>query len=276
MIRPLGRLKMIDGYSLQMVGYFSNTTLPLRIGEVIRGVLLSRRIGASKSAALATVVLERSLDFVSLSILIAILGFVYSFPPEIKRAAVILSVFVLGMVLVMLIMTFAEGPMISKIRRIIGTVPGGIGDRLIGIIEHFTSGFEVLKSGRRYPVIIMETIIIWLLYAGQELLVLYAFRFHIDYPLIAASPILVAFIILAVNAVGLSIPSAPGGVGTFHAACIFSLALFGVGVNEAAGFALVIHAASVIFFISGGIPFMWREGLRLGELRQLKENSEAG
>jgi len=61
-------------------------------------------------------------------------------------------------------------------------------------------------------------------------------------------------------------------VGTFHGAVILALALYGIGANEAAGFALVLHLVSMVYYIFGGIPFMGREGLKLGQLQQLNSN----
>jgi uncharacterized membrane protein YbhN (UPF0104 family) len=90
------------------------------------------------------------------------------------------------------------------------------------------------------------------------------------YPLIGSAPILASFVILAMNSIGVSVPSAPAGVGTFHAVLIFGLSLFDVPASEAAGFAVVIHAVTVAFYIVFGLPMMWREGLHLSELKSIK------
>ena len=101
-----------------------------------------------------------------------------------------------------------------------------------------------------------------------------AFRFHLDYSLISINPVLATFVVLAITAVGLSVPSAPGGIGTFHAACVFGLALFSVDPDAAAGFALLIHAISIVFYLLGGFPCMWFEGLHWAQLRDIGNNGE--
>jgi len=273
LIKPIGKLNLYDSYSIQMVSYFTNSILPIRIGEIVKGVLLSRRINISKSTALATVVLERLIDIISLLILVVLLGFLYSFPAEIKQGIIILSAGVSIAVIIILYFTFAKNPFDSVIGSIFRSFPGGFGNRLIGIIQRFTRGFKALKSLKDYLLVIIETASLWILYGLQYLLIIYAFHFNINYPLIAASPLLISFILLVLNAAGLAIPSAPAGVGTYHAVCIFSLALFGVVADAAAGFALVMHGVTIVFYIFGGIPFMIREGLKIGHLRQMRLNN---
>ncbi|MDP8239753.1 MAG: lysylphosphatidylglycerol synthase transmembrane domain-containing protein [Candidatus Hatepunaea meridiana] len=273
LIKPIGKLKIYDSYSIQMVSYFTSATMPLRIGEVVKGVLLSRQIQTSKSTALATVVLERLIDIICMMILVVLVGFLYSFPTEIKNGIIFLNISIGIGVLVLFYFTLAKDPFDNVIGNFLRIIPGGLGSKLIGIIIRFTRGFAALKSRKDYLFVIIESISLWILYGLQHLLIIYAFHFHIDYSFIAASPLLVSFILLAINSAGLSIPSAPGGVGTFHAVCIFSLALFGVGADPAAGFALVIHATTYLFYIFCGIPFMIREGLKIGHLRQMRLNN---
>ena len=46
------------------MGWTFNTLLPGRLGEIARAVLLGRRVGISKTAAFATIVLERLFDLI--------------------------------------------------------------------------------------------------------------------------------------------------------------------------------------------------------------------
>ena len=274
MVEPVGRLRLFDSYSLQMVGYLANAILPLRMGEVIRGILLGRRIGVSKSSALATVVLERVIDVLSLLAVTATVGFIYPFPSVIKKGVFVLG---LGSVVVMfaiVYLAFAKDPLDGFIGRVLNLFPRKAAERLRGIAEKFIVGFGLLKAGRHYGVVIIESLGLWLLYALQVYFILLAFDFPRSYELIAVSPFLACFVILVLSAIGLSLPSAPGGVGTFHLANIFSLSLFGVPQSPAAGFALVIHAVTILFYLLAGIPFMLREGIGWRDLKQLERNSQ--
>ncbi|MCF7811299.1 flippase-like domain-containing protein [bacterium] len=273
-VKPLGRLSFLNSFSIQMVSYMANSVLPLRIGEIAKGVLLGRRLKIPASTGFGTVVLERAFDSLFLALMIIIIGLIYQFPQEIKSPAQILSLVIfLGMValIYLALATESDGGIVGKLIRMI---PGKPGDQVYKIAISFTTGFAGIKSPAGYMAISIESILLWILYAAQVLAMMMAFRFHIDYPQIAASPVLVTFLLLVVTAVGLSVPSAPGGIGTFHATCVFGLSLFGVNADAAAGFALLIHAISIIYYIFGGIPFMWREGLHWSQLRKMKVDDE--
>ncbi len=127
----------------------------------------------------------------------------------------------------------------------------------------------MIQSVKRYPTVMLETVVLWILYALQEYVVLIAFDILAKFPLLGESPIMATFIILAVTAAILSIPSAPGGIGTFHAAVIFSLALFEVGVDTAAGYAFILHTITIGFYLLAGVVVLWFEGMKFGELKNM-------
>jgi uncharacterized membrane protein YbhN (UPF0104 family) len=141
--------------------------------------------------------------------------------------------------------------------------------------DNFLAGFALLKNSKHYFLVLLETVILWLLYAGQLYLVLLAFHFDTEFPLIAVSPILAVFFMLIIDTIGISVPSAPGSVGTFHAMVVFGLSLFEVPPDAAVGFAIVQHAVYVIYYLIAGLPFLWREGLHFSQLGSLPIQSNS-
>ena len=53
-------------YQAELIGYFGNNILPLRLGELMRAYLIGREWDLSKKYVFGTIVLERILDFLSL------------------------------------------------------------------------------------------------------------------------------------------------------------------------------------------------------------------
>ena len=53
-------------YRAEMIGYFGNNVLPLRLGELMRAYLIGREWHLSKNYVFGTVVLERLLDTLTL------------------------------------------------------------------------------------------------------------------------------------------------------------------------------------------------------------------
>ena len=68
---------------------------------------------------------------------------------------------------------------------------------------------------------------------------------------------------------GVSIPSAPGYIGTFHWACAAGLAFFGIEPNLAKTFSIILWLAYFIPITLLGIILLWQEGL---SLRSIQDN----
>lgn len=274
MVGAVGKLPVGESFSLQMLGYLANSILPLRMGELIRAVLLSQRISISTSSAIATVILERVVDMVSLLGVVILGVWLFPFPKAVADYALLFGMFSGLCLLSIVYFAISRDPFGGWIGRIIGT--GKIGRVIRKQGEAFASGFKLLEASHHYVIIALESAVLWAMYGLQVLLTLYAFHFTRDYAAIAAAPLVASLVILIFDAVGVSIPSAPGSVGTFHAITIFALSLFSVPADPAAGFALVLHAITIVYYLAGGLPFLWKEGVRLGELKNLKVNGNGG
>ena len=82
-------------------------------------------------------------------------------------------------------------------------------------------------------------------------------------------PFLGSFLVLALLAAGVSLPT-PGGVGGFHYTYLLALTqFFGAPEEASAAAALVLHAVSFVPVTILGLIFMWQDGLSLGGLKGL-------
>jgi len=64
---------------------------------------------------------------------------------------------------------------------------------------------------------------------------------------------------------GISIPSAPGYIGVWHAAAVLALSMFGVSQATALGYAILYHASQFLPITLCGWLFLVREHMSLGE-----------
>jgi hypothetical protein len=71
--------------------------------------------------------------------------------------------------------------------------------------------------------------------------------------------------VLTVVGFGISIPSAPGYIGVWHAAAVLALSIFGVSQATAVGYALLYHASQFVPITLAGWLFLLREHMTLGE-----------
>jgi uncharacterized protein (TIRG00374 family) len=139
-------------------------------------------------------------------------------------------------------------------------LPHGLANKISKTIESFVTGLDILQRTRDILVIIGYSLFLWV-----SLCLSYYFlfmAFHLDLPVLAA------FFLLVVVALGVSIPSAPGYIGTFHWACAAALIFLGIEVNLAKSFSLLLWFAGFIPTVLLGLFSLWKEGM---SLRQLKE-----
>ncbi|MGH2615532.1 MAG: lysylphosphatidylglycerol synthase transmembrane domain-containing protein, partial [Thermomicrobiales bacterium] len=71
LLRPVHDIPTREVFPVMIVGYAANNVLPLRMGELVRAWVLEQRYGVRKSAALATIAVERLCDGVTMLLFVA-------------------------------------------------------------------------------------------------------------------------------------------------------------------------------------------------------------
>src|SRR5439155_2093649 len=80
LLLPLGSPSIAVSFSSMMLGYLGNNLLPMRAGEVVRAYALGRQSSISKSAVLATIVVERAVDGIIMILVFCLLFRVFPMP----------------------------------------------------------------------------------------------------------------------------------------------------------------------------------------------------
>ncbi len=279
MIEPIGKIRLLDSYSIQTIGNLANTVFPMRLGEVAKAGLLTRRTKLPLSSSIASVVLERLLDVTFLLGIFGVAAVFYKFPENIAQtfntAILIFGIGVIAGFAIIITLVFSKDPIKGSIGLLVHLLPAKMAKTVEKLIRDFVSGFAMIRSSKHLLLIIFESLLLWVIYGLQNWMMIVAFGFNVDYPLISANPFLTVVVLLAVLAAGLSIPSAPGGIGTFHAAVILAMSLFGIHAEVAMGFAVVIHALSILFYCAAGVGFLWHEGLSMSELNEIGNSNQS-
>jgi uncharacterized membrane protein YbhN (UPF0104 family) len=89
-------------------------------------------------------------------------------------------------------------------------------------------------------------------------------------------PFHVSVMLLVILSIGITIPSAPGFVGTIQYFCVIGLSIFAVQRDAALSFSLLYHA--IIFFplTLNGFICLFAKGITLRELRKEVGTAESG
>jgi glycosyltransferase 2 family protein len=255
-----------------MIGYMANNVLPLRAGEVVRVYVAARRqprssAGSSLWLAGATVVVERVLDSLTLVLLLGVLVFLMPVPRAFQyAAAVVLAVDALA-VAALVVLSVSPG----HARRVLGRACRrwpALEARAAGILDLCLRGLEGVRTPAHLAPLAAWTIVAWVLPAFGAWALLRAV--HLDLPMLAG------WAVLTFVGFGVSIPSAPGYIGVWHAASVLALSMFGVSQATALGYALLYHASQFVPITLLGWLFLLREHATLGELTRARPASPEG
>ena len=223
-------------YRAELIGYFGNNVLPLRLGEILRAYIVGKENNLPKSFVFGTVVLERLMDMFALIFFGIILLILYPFEEG------WVGDYILKGGSVILIIIFA----LIIIRRF------KLKSTEIKILRIFNQIMDGLLSIRKKSIIpvVISSILIWSIYLLDVHLIQRAFQFNLSWTQSLA--------ILVISSLVLSIPSAPGMIGTFHAAVKYTMVdLFAFTPNEGNSFAILLHAYGYILFtLLGAYYFM--------------------
>jgi uncharacterized protein (TIRG00374 family) len=262
--------------SAMMIGYMANNVLPLRAGEVVRVYVVARRWSASLGAGarmhpfwttLATLVVERVLDSLAVVLILAVLVLVVPVPRFLEVAALIVLAIDLAGVAMLIALVTAPQACARLITRLSRRWPK-LQRRALSAFETFVHGLDGIRTSSHILPLLGWTIVVWLTPALAAWTVLFALDLHL--------PFVAAWAVLAFVGLGISIPSAPGYVGVFHAAAVLAVGLFGVSRSAGFGYALLFHASQILPVTLLGWLYLVREQMSLGEATHARPGVEPG
>lgn len=265
---PTRRIHFHRLYPVLMAGFAANNLLPARIGELARAYLLGGREGVSRSLALATIVVERVCDGITLIALMTLALVLFPLPVDDPKlhAVEVSATAIFGVATVALIgLLLFPLPVLALARALARPLPRAVGGRIEALIDSFLQGLTALRSPQALWRIAGLSVVIWLLEGGSYACVLKAFPFGL-----APSEWLAAavFLLVFVN-LGIMIPAAPGYIGTYQFFATLALGAFGVAASAAFGLSVVSHALQYVLVTAIGLVCFWRLGLSPGRLGAL-------
>ncbi|MCS6808326.1 MAG: lysylphosphatidylglycerol synthase transmembrane domain-containing protein [Bacteroidota bacterium] len=265
MIKPIQPdIHIINAFSGVMIGYMVNNLTP-RGGELARPFILSRRENVRFSTGIATILVERVIDILSLSVFVLITFYYFhnkiaAVFPQINGQALlrILVLPVVGlMAFIILMITTNTGEWLLRVT--VKRFSEAWYWKLHNYLEAFIHGFSIFKSPGLYWRVIFETIAIWGLYLVPIYFTFVAFGFDTAYKFGWFD----ANVLLTMTTIGITIGATPGAWGFYHYFAQVTLAQFyGVPSEQAVAFAFVAHGIGYfVNIIVGGLFFMREHAL---------------
>mgnify|MGYP000165056359 CR=1 FL=1 len=239
--------KFSTSFYILCISFFFINILPLRMGELMRPVLLLDKENMPMGSGLAVVFVERIIDLIS-AMVMAILVLALADIPILEgswvsdvraRSLWLLPILFIGLFLPIFATSFFR----QLVQR------PWMPTKLLGLIEPFLLQLDKLRSTGQLGWILGETVIIWIISTAMYGLAATAFG-------IEGIGFLEGMGILAFTMIGMAAPSAPGFAGTYEASYVGGLVFFG-SMDAGANFANALCFHWWIFIVQSASALIW-------------------
>lgn len=258
LLAPAPKLRIRDTLAYLAIGFFANTVLPLRMGEVARATLIGRQTGLGIARALGSVAIERVFDLLALLSVTTLLSRWMDFPVALRSTLGTLTAGAAAALVAFWLLALHQ----ERLHRLEGflarVLPPRWAQRGIRLLVGFASGVSAIQSPWRLLVVGVLSLSIWLV--GGFLTLLWVRSFHMVTPWYAG-----LFVLVLVN-LGSAIPSAPGYVGVYHYMAVLALSQWVPQREPALAYAFGTHALNMLANIVVGGWFLLQRGVHLREV----------
>ncbi|MGQ9571457.1 MAG: lysylphosphatidylglycerol synthase transmembrane domain-containing protein, partial [Thermodesulfovibrionales bacterium] len=265
-------IKFTPLFSSMMIGFMANCIFPARLGEIIMGYLISRYARISKTCSIASVIITRIFDAIVILIiwlgLLVILGYKKS---DSMWMAGFIGVIVYAGIGLLVFLFYKNHKFASRlIERFFALFSLRMAVRVRKGIAKFVDGMTIFKSPKRSLISFFLMCCVWGTIALSTWLVIKSFHFG------EIMPYYTPFVVTALIAIGISIPSSPGYIGTFEVSSVFAIRLSNSTISggEALTFSILLHLSQLIPVIIVGFINLWTSHLRLSQIAITDKNSD--
>jgi phosphatidyl-myo-inositol alpha-mannosyltransferase len=255
------RARRGDALQGTFIGVLMSATLPARLGEPSRALIVARRLGRPRETlpvVLGTMVSQTLLNLLALTLLgVAMLSGV----PMLRGHDGALAVAALGplaaLAVVLLVPFLVPRSAISRYARLHGLVVG-LRRSLLRVRE----GLSVFRHPRQAALATTVQLSAWALQCASCWLLLMALGLDARVGLAGAAGVLFAVNVTAV------VPVTPANVGIFQAACVAVLTgAYHVSTPDAIAYGIILQAVEIATAVLMGMPALVKEGLSWKEVR---------
>jgi hypothetical protein len=242
-------------FIITAIGFMTISILPARLGEFTRPFLVKQKSGIRISSTMATIVVERVFDLLTLMVVLGMVILTIPLPPEIFKAGLIILIIVLAIFVLLLLLVGKKELSLKILNVIIDKLPERVGGFIKNQLHAFIEGLEILPDVKKTLYVAFLSAIIWGLLALSCYLMFFAFGFKLS--------LINAFALTVIIAIGVMLPAAPGFVGNYHYACVLGLKFFGVNEAEALSYAIALHFLQLIPVIGIGLGLLPSQNISL-------------
>jgi uncharacterized protein (TIRG00374 family) len=261
-----GKLPFGPLWRATTIGMMVNNVVPARAGEIARAYALTKEVPVPFATALASLAVDRLFDAIVLLVLAAVALLDPALSGVETLAGRPLTSFATGagaVVAVLLLglyaLVFFPKQLLRLFELFARRVSPTIEERGRRVLETFFLGLSVLRSPGRFAAVFAWTLAHWLINA---------LGFWLAFKAVGiTAPFSAALFLQAFIAMGTAVPALPGFFGVFEYMSVQGLAVYGVGQEQAATWAIGYHLLSFIPITVIGAWYFARLGVKLRDLQ---------
>lgn len=244
------------------ISNMANFLLPGRAGDLARCALIGGSSSLSEgSRALATLAVEKVLD--GLALIGMVLFAMWAIhPPHWVIELIRIATLIFGGALILLVLLrYKTGTLIQYVRRAFHvTHLSFLEEKFDSVLTSFADGLTPVGSATQMLVLLTLTAGIW----TTEATLVWGLAGSLGIAVSLKS----ALVACAILGLGLMIPAAPGGLGTYELFGTEAFKLTGVAASSALALTVVIHAWVFVANIALGVCLLTVQGISLAQLRK--------
>jgi phosphatidylinositol alpha-mannosyltransferase len=253
------RPRLADAIQGTTIGVLMSATLPARLGEPSRALIVSRRLGRPREslpAVLGTMVSQTLLNVLALVILGAVMFTTIGLFAGRQQALLWYALAPFGVLCAVLVApALLRSGLPSRSARMHRWV-----SQIRDALARVRSGLAVFRSPRLGPEAALMQLGAWGLQWVACYVLLAALGLDLDMGAAAA-------VLFAVNVTAV-LPLTPSNLGVFQAACLAVLTgAYGVDAAQALGYGIILQAVEIATAVVMGAPALVKEGLSWREVR---------
>jgi phosphatidylinositol alpha-mannosyltransferase len=256
---PDARVRRRDALQGTFIGVLMSATLPARLGEPSRALIVSRRLGRAREylpTVLGSIVSQALLNVLAL---VALAVVMFSTVDVFTRhkplvVAAVAPMAVLAIVLLAPLVLNASGT--SRSARLAGVIA-----QVRGALVQVRQGLRAFRDPRLGSIAALAQLAAWALQWISCYILLAALGLDGIAGLGAAAAVLFAVNVTAV------LPATPSNLGVFQAACVAVLGAYGVGAADALAYGIILQAVEIATAVVMGAPALVKEGVSWRDVR---------
>lgn len=257
---PGVKLRRRDTARGTMIGVFMSATLPARLGEPSRAIIVARRAGRVRDrlpVVLGTLVSQTLLNLLALAILggvmFATVGIFRGGEDALVFATIAPLVVILGLVAAPTLLRKGKPSRFARVQQGLSTARGAM--------VQVRSGLAVFRQPRLGGWAAVAQLSAWAIQWIACYVLLVALGLDGQAGIGAAAAVLFAVNVTA------ALPATPSNLGVFQAACVAVLSAYGIGNTDALAYGIILQAVEIATAAALGMPALVREGMSWKDLR---------